>query len=494
MDKTTYALLNKKIKEVENKGVSDERLNSAINNSPKFNELNEQYEHLEQQHNTFETSIASTVNSIESRVTTLENSTGSGGSTGSGTSVDLTNITNRVSTLETRHNNFESTITNSVNDVESRVTTIETNIDNCASSTDLNTLQTKHNNFETSITSTVNGIESRVTTLENNSSGGSSGSSTDISALQTQVNNLQTKHNNFETTITDRVEGIESRVSTLESNSGSVSGSGTSDGFGEKLIAHYIHSGNKEIQFTSFNFTTCEGTTSEAHGLTSATEVIIVPNDWIMKNRNNNAVCVPIEWCQYASKIKLTPVDDITLRLTKNDGTTLLPVDTSKTGNKQVDITKFHFEVPIAWSISNIQIPSNHVKIIMKGYIKGMTNRYFKWKTTDSEAKVYDQPYFPYYEAPKPTGANTVNCLFAYMNFDLDFRDGTAMLTCDNIFEGRADGSQYLVWNMVRERETRLLSKINSGTDWLNWFGSHSSTYALNSNGSHIYIYALGGV
>ena len=46
MDKTTYALLNKKIKEVENKGVSDERLNSAINNSPKFNELNEQYEHI----------------------------------------------------------------------------------------------------------------------------------------------------------------------------------------------------------------------------------------------------------------------------------------------------------------------------------------------------------------------------------------------------------------------------------------------------------------
>ena len=46
MDKTTYALLNKKIKEVENKGVSDERLNSVINNSPKFNELNEQYEHI----------------------------------------------------------------------------------------------------------------------------------------------------------------------------------------------------------------------------------------------------------------------------------------------------------------------------------------------------------------------------------------------------------------------------------------------------------------
>lgn len=46
MDMTTYAVLNKKIKEVESKGVSDERLNDAVNNSIKFNELNEQYEHI----------------------------------------------------------------------------------------------------------------------------------------------------------------------------------------------------------------------------------------------------------------------------------------------------------------------------------------------------------------------------------------------------------------------------------------------------------------
>ena len=42
MDMTTYAVLNKKIKEVEGKGVSDERLNDAVSNSIKFNELNEQ--------------------------------------------------------------------------------------------------------------------------------------------------------------------------------------------------------------------------------------------------------------------------------------------------------------------------------------------------------------------------------------------------------------------------------------------------------------------
>lgn len=53
MDKTTYALLNKKIKEVENKGVSDERLNSVINNSPKFDELNAQFEHIGTKVDTF---------------------------------------------------------------------------------------------------------------------------------------------------------------------------------------------------------------------------------------------------------------------------------------------------------------------------------------------------------------------------------------------------------------------------------------------------------
>ena len=61
MDKTTYALLNKKIKEVENKGVSDERLNSAINNSPKFNELNEQYEEI----NTKVISVEERIQAIE---------------------------------------------------------------------------------------------------------------------------------------------------------------------------------------------------------------------------------------------------------------------------------------------------------------------------------------------------------------------------------------------------------------------------------------------
>lgn len=62
MDKTTYALLNKKIKEVENKGVSDERLNSAINNSPKFNELNEQYEHIASE---FDKAVANVTNGNE---------------------------------------------------------------------------------------------------------------------------------------------------------------------------------------------------------------------------------------------------------------------------------------------------------------------------------------------------------------------------------------------------------------------------------------------
>ena len=386
---------------------------------------------------------------------------------------DYSELIAQINGIGQELNSFKSSITNTV---DSNNTNLITKFDK---------LEQQFNTFKTSITNTVNSNNSNITS---------------------QVNTLTSQFNSFKTSIesqvnglTTRITNVEQRVTTLENNQGSTGGSsggisGEADGYGEKLIAHYVHTGNKEIQFTEFNFKTCEGTTNEAHGLTEATSVMIVPNGWIMKNRNSTTVCVPIEWTQYAGVLKLVPIDDTTLRLTKNDGTTIIPVDTSRIGNTQLNISKFHFEVPIAWSISDIQIPSNHVKIVMKGYVKGMTNRYFKWKTTDTEGNVYDQPYFPLYEAPKPTTSNAVNCLFGYMTFDLDFRDGLAKLDYDNIFEGRADGSQYLVWYNVRERQIALLSKINSGTDWLSWFGSHSSTYALNSNGTHVYIYALGGV
>ena len=62
MDMTTYAVLNKKIKEVESKGVSDERLNDAVSNSIKFNELNEQYEHIVTE---FDKAVANVTNGNE---------------------------------------------------------------------------------------------------------------------------------------------------------------------------------------------------------------------------------------------------------------------------------------------------------------------------------------------------------------------------------------------------------------------------------------------
>ena len=68
MDITTYAVLNKKIKEVESKGVSDERLNDAVSNSIKFNELNEQYEHIDTK-----------VKDVEERVQAIEENGVGGG-------------------------------------------------------------------------------------------------------------------------------------------------------------------------------------------------------------------------------------------------------------------------------------------------------------------------------------------------------------------------------------------------------------------------------
>lgn len=409
--------------------------------------------------NTFKTSITDTVDTNKSEITSKFNS------------------------LEQQFNTFKTSITNTVNSNNNAITS------------QVSTLNTQFSQFKTTLESQVSGlstrmtnVEQRVTTLEN--SGGNSGGGVDL----TEVNNrISTNENNISTLQTD-VTSLKGRVSSLENNQGSTGGSGEVDGYGEKLLAHYIHQGNPEFQFVTFDYATCEGTTSTAHGLTEATEVIVVSNTWTLNNRSNGVGTIPIEWVGYDSKLKLVPVDDITLKVTKVDGTTIIPVDLGLDKNQNVDYTKFHFEKPTPWSISNLPKSTNYFRLIIKGFVKPNTYRYITFKVKDSENNERQQntPMILSINPPANATPKPYNAAFGIEDFIYDFRDGLVQIEAKCYCEGRRCNVASVYWDTAEEKKM-FFQDLTGNNGSLSYIGSLSSNYAFNSNGTHVYIYDLGG-
>lgn len=380
---------------------------------------------------------------------------------------DYSELESQVNNLESQFNSFKTSITNTVDN------------NNTSLLSKFNTLESQFNTFKTSITNTVN---------SNNTS------------LLAKVNSLESQFNSFKSSITnisERVTNVENRVTTLENSGGTggTGGSGVSDGYGEKLIAHYIHTGNPEFHFTSFDYSTCEGIVSKPHGLTVATEVLVVSNTWTLKDRKNGIGSIPIEWIQYNDKIKLVPVDEITLKVTKVDGTTIIPVDIGSDKNQNIDYTKFHFEKTTAWSISNLPKSTNYFRIIIKGFVKPNTYRYITWKTKDNSNNERQQSYPPILPITPPSVGNPrpYNADFGIEDFIFDFRDGLVQIDTKCYCEGRRCNIANVVWDTTEEKKVYFFDMLGNENAELSYIGNFSSTYAFNSNGTHVYIYDLGG-
>lgn len=451
-----------------------------------YSELITQINGIGQELNSFKSSITDTVNTNNSEITSKFNS------------------------LEQQFNTFKTNISNTVNSNKTEITS------------QVNTLNTNFNDFKTSIESQVSSlntrvtsVERRVTTLEN--SGGSSGGSVDLTEVNSRINNLETKHDSFESstkvkfttinsniskvennfnsfknTTNSNIESINTRVTTLENNSGSSTG-GISDGYGEKLITKYVHSGNQEIHFSSFDFATGQGVTTEPHGLTEATEIIIVPNDWTFAKRNNNILSIPVEWVTENGKIKVVPVDDITLKVTKSNDSTIISVNTSQNTNAAIDITKFHFEVPIAWTITNIKTTSKYIRFISKGYVRTQQYRYIRYKLKDDTNFEKDQPYITLYNPPLPPNTSARHGVFGVHDITIDYRDDTIITQWNNLIEGRRTTVANIVWDMAKEQSQTITGKEgvnNNGT--LSEIRAYSDYYGCFSNGTVIYLYSKG--
>lgn len=151
-------------------------------------------------------------------------------------------------------------------------------------------------------------------------------------------------------------------------------GSSTNDTFGEVLIAEYTHEGNQEIHFSEFDWGTCIGTTTEPHGLSEATPVQVVPNNWVSNFSGatlNDAMCsVPIEWMMYNGVMYLLPLDENRVQVVKNDKSTPITVNPDDTpSNDKINFSKFHFEISIGMDISNLDtiITSKKIKVVILG-------------------------------------------------------------------------------------------------------------------------------
>lgn len=199
----------------------------------------------------------------------------------------------------------------------------------------------------------------------------------------------------------------------------------TKDTYGEKLVAEYIHQGNQEIHFTEFDWETGIGTTSEPHGLTGSHRIIIVPNDWHTVGHKNLAY-IPNEWLIYTSYIHVTYVSGNQLKVTGSDASTIITVNSSDP-RQNIDITKFHLEIPIDWNITNLNISrSRRLKVIIQGYLRSITYRYMRvdGKFQDTPEDKTDNIFWTsnYLGIPKiiRIAPNTIHGLFAMIEHTFD--------------------------------------------------------------------------
>ena len=272
----------------------------------------------------------------------------------------------------------------------------------------------------------------------------------------------------------------------------------TKDTYGEKLIAEYIHRGNQEIHFIEFDWETGIGTTSEPHGLTGSHRIIIVPNDWYTRGHKNIAY-VPNEWLIYSSYIHVTYVNDNQLMVTGSDAATAIAVNPNDS-RQNIDITKFHFEIPIDWTITNLNINRcKRLKVIMHGYLRSITYRYMNLSGKFEDAPDDKIEHFlwtsEYLGIPRiiRVAPHTIHGLFAMIEHTFDmslplhcyFRQNTTVWgkrswddSLTNFSHDQNTETQIMYYNILKP--VRTIDIIDC-----------SKSYGMISNYSVIRIYAL---
>ena len=264
---------------------------------------------------------------------------------------------------------------------------------------------------------------------------------------------------------------------------------------GEILIADYTHRGNPEFHFSEFDFATGIGTTTEPHGLTKKTEVLICPNDWTVLSPFKNMTAIPIEWTMIDSYLGLLPVDDTHLKVVKSTEETIINVNLEDVSNTNVDITKFHFEKPISYVIKNLdhKISTKYVKVLSSGYCF-YTGRYryrsvfviFESGNIDTVNYINTLGFSRYGNSPARNG------IFVNEETLIDLRNNTKYYN-KILSYARRKGYSHLVNDPSRAVDDVWIFSQRANVKAIKSYSTYSDDYAYMSNGTRIQIYALEG-
>ena len=240
-------------------------------------------------------------------------------------------------------------------------------------------------------------------------------------------------------------------------------------GSGELLLAEYVHQGNQEIHFKSFDWGTGIGECTEPHGLTEPTVVMLVPNDWNTASiPTTNVFAMPIEWIESQGLIYAVPETETAIKVCSSDKQTPLVVNSSADYNASIDHNKVHLEAPIGFKIDDVPGWAECVRLQISGVLMGGRYRYvyFRMTTTGTDTReLYTNNLLkmPSFGESKPTQG-----VFAHHNIEfLPSPVLGASFLYSNVFEGRRRNSLYWPGNTYNETAIGFVRYGPTKTLWL---------------------------
>ena len=267
---------------------------------------------------------------------------------------------------------------------------------------------------------------------------------------------------------------------------------------GEILIADYTHRGNPEFHFADFDFATGIGTTTEPHGLTKKTEVLICPNDWTILNPFNGMLSMPIEWTmveKLSDALALIPVDNTHLKVVASKEEAIINVNLEDVSNTNVDITKFHFEKPISYVVKNLdnKINTKYIKVLSSGYCF-YTGRY-RYRNVSvifESGNINTVNYINTLGFSGGGNAPARNGIFVNEETLIDLRNNTKYYN-KILSYSRRKGYSHLVNDPYRLVEDVWILTQSENVKAIRAYQTYANDYAYMSNGTRIQIYALEG-
>lgn len=232
---------------------------------------------------------------------------------------------------------------------------------------------------------------------------------------------------------------------------------------GELLLAEYIHQGNQEIYFSSFDWASGIGECTEPHGLTEAKKVLLVPNEWWTGSDfiGKGITSIPIEWIIYTgANIYVVPTDETHVKITGSDKETIIQVDTGDVSNTLIDATKFHVELPIGFSIKELPIDCTSIRVFAFGITGTLSYRYISLYTNRTyRAKIWPEGFL----TPPATGLSKAKyALVFWYDICAEAVPAGAVFVMNNLYKAQRKGYSYWVGDCTSEY---LVMNYGKGSD-----------------------------